>query len=138
MTHSELKDRTLSGDTRALARAATLIENQPAQGRELLKLLVDSTGHALTVGITGPPGAGKSTLAAALTASLRHQGKKVAILAIDPSSTVTRGALLGDRIRMQEHYADSGVFIRSVATRGQLGGLAACTLDLVLLLAFRV
>lgn len=134
MTHSELKDRILSGDTRALARAATLIENQPAQGRELLKLLVDSTGHALTVGITGPPGAGKSTLAAALTASLRHQGKKVAILAIDPSSTVTRGALLGDRIRMQEHYADSGVFIRSVATRGQLGGLAACTLDLVLLL----
>jgi LAO/AO transport system kinase len=134
LTHSELKDRILSGDTRSLARAATLIENQPTHSRELLKLLSSSTGRALTVGITGPPGAGKSTLAAALTTSLRQQGKKVAILAVDPSSTVTRGALLGDRIRMQEHYTDPAVFIRSVATRGQLGGLAACIFDLVLLL----
>jgi LAO/AO transport system kinase len=134
LTHSEVKDRILSGDTRALARAATLIENRPADGRALLKLLFTSTGKALTVGITGPPGAGKSTLAGALTTELRQQGKKVAILAVDPSSSVSRGAILGDRIRMQEHYADPGVFIRSVATRGQLGGLAACTFDLVLLL----
>ena len=134
MTPSEIKDRILSGDTRALARAATLIENQPAAARELLKLLAASTGRALTVGITGPPGAGKSTLAGALTAALRQQGKKVGVLAIDPSSSVSQGALLGDRIRMQEHYSDPGVFIRSVATRGQLGGLAACTHDLALLL----
>ncbi len=134
MTLAEIKDRILSGDTRALARAATLIENRPAEGRELLKLLAPSTGRALTVGITGPPGAGKSTLAGALTASLRQQDKKVAILAVDPSSSVSHGALLGDRIRMQEHYADPGVFIRSVATRGQLRGLAACTYDLALLL----
>jgi LAO/AO transport system kinase len=134
LTHSELKDRILSGDVRALARAATLIENRKAEGRELLQLLSNSTGHALTIGITGPPGAGKSTLAAALTTSLRQQGKRVAILAVDPSSTASRGAILGDRIRMQEHHADPGVFIRSVATRGQLGGLAACTFDLVRLL----
>jgi LAO/AO transport system kinase len=134
LTPSQLKDRILSGDVRALARAATLVENKPSEGRELLRLLLPSTGQALTVGITGPPGAGKSTLANALTAYLRKLGKKIGILAVDPSSAVSQGAILGDRIRMQEHHADPQVFIRSVATRGQLGGLAACTFDHVLLL----
>jgi LAO/AO transport system kinase len=130
----EIKTRVLAGDRRALSRTATLIESGTALGREILRLLLPHTGQSVTIGITGPPGAGKSTLATAMAASLRKEGKKVGILAVDPSSPLSRGAILGDRIRMQEHHADSGVFIRSMATRGGLGGLAAATADIALLL----
>jgi len=129
-----LSERVLAGDLRALARAASLLEYGRDNGRELLSELFDRTGRAITIGITGPPGAGKSTLVSALTRTLRANGKTVGVLAVDPSSAFSRGAILGDRIRMQEHHADPGVFIRSMATRGQMGGLAAATLDLALLL----
>jgi len=129
-----LAERVLAGDLRALSRAASLLEYDRESGRELLSDLFARTGRAITIGITGPPGAGKSTLVNALTRTLRAGGKTVAVLAVDPSSAFSRGAILGDRIRMQEHYADPGVFIRSMATRGQLGGLASATLDLALLL----
>jgi len=119
---------------RALARAATLIEAQTAAGRELSAALFPQTGRAKIVGITGPPGAGKSTLVDQLAKAIRKQGKTVGILAVDPSSPFSRGAILGDRIRMQDHHADPGVFIRSMATRGKLGGVAQSTLDLALLL----
>jgi LAO/AO transport system kinase len=102
--------------------------------RQLLRELFPHTGHALTIGITGPPGAGKSTLVNVLTSALRAEGRTVGIIAVDPTSPFTGGAILGDRIRMTEHHADPGVFIRSMATRGQLGGLAAATTDLALLL----
>ena len=131
LTSAEL---ILSGDVRALARAATLVENRSAAARELLTALFPHTGRALVLGITGPPGAGKSTITDQLTKLLRAEGKTVGIIAVDPSSPYSGGAILGDRIRMQAHYADQGVFIRSMATRGNLGGLAAATSDLVLLL----
>lgn len=129
MTAAEL---ILSGDRRALARAATQVENR--QARPLLAELFPRTGKALVLGITGPPGAGKSTITDQFTRLLRAEGKTVGIVAVDPSSPFSGGAILGDRIRMQAHYADPGVFIRSMATRGKLGGLAAATSDLVLLL----
>ena len=120
------------GDTRALARAATAIENREPGTAQLLE---DLPGHAgkqpLVLGVTGAPGAGKSTLVDRLAAAFRSQGKTVAIIAVDPSSSVTGGALLGDRIRMQSHHADPGIFIRSMATRGSLGGLADTTAGLV-------
>lgn len=127
-------DQIVAGDRRALARAATLIENRSPASRELLAALFPHTGKALVLGITGPPGAGKSTLTDQLTHLLRAEGNTVGIIAVDPSSPYSGGAILGDRIRMQSHYADPGVFIRSMATRGNLGGLAAATFDLVLLL----
>lgn len=120
--------------TRALARAATQIENRHPGAAALLKSLFPKTGRALTVGITGPPGAGKSTLIENLIAFYRKSGKSVGVIAIDPTSPFTGGALLGDRIRMSDHHADPGVFIRSMATRGHLGGLAAATTDLTVLL----
>ncbi|MBV9035227.1 MAG: methylmalonyl Co-A mutase-associated GTPase MeaB, partial [Acidobacteriaceae bacterium] len=119
---------------RALARAATLIERQTAEGQMLTASLFPHTGRALTVGITGPPGAGKSTLVDQLIKVLRLGGKTVGVIAVDPSSPFSGGAILGDRIRMGDHYRDEGVFIRSVATRGQLGGIARGTLELALLL----
>ncbi|HWC97862.1 MAG TPA: methylmalonyl Co-A mutase-associated GTPase MeaB [Candidatus Sulfopaludibacter sp.] len=122
------------GDLRALARAATAVENRDPQAAELLRELAPYAGHALVVGITGPPGAGKSTLVDAMALALRKQGKTVAILAVDPSSRITGGAILGDRIRMQQHHADAGIFIRSMATRGSLGGLARATADLAQLM----
>jgi len=122
------------GDARALARAATGIENRDPQALEILRELASFAGHARVIGITGPPGAGKSTLVDALAASLRRLGKTVAILAIDPTSRITGGAILGDRIRMQQHHADPGIFIRSMATRGATGGLARATADLVTLM----
>ena len=134
LTSAELILSVLSGDVRALARAATQVENRSPAARELLTALFPQTGRALVLGITGPPGAGKSTLTDQLTRLLRAEGKTVGIIAVDPSSPYTGGAILGDRIRMQSHYADPGVFIRSMATRGNLGGLAAATSDLVLLL----
>ncbi len=122
------------GDVRSLARAATAVENRDPQGSELLRDLAPFAGHARIVGITGSPGAGKSTLVDGLALALRQQGKTVAILAVDPSSRATGGAILGDRIRMQQHHADTGIFIRSMATRGSLGGLARATRDLARLM----
>jgi len=118
---------------RALARAATQIENRTPEARALLRELFPRTGRALVVGITGAPGAGKSTLAGALITEWRARDKRVGVLAVDPTSPFTGGAILGDRIRMMQHHADPGVFIRSMATRGRLGGLAAATSDLTLL-----
>ena len=131
---ADLEQRILSGDSRALARAASLVENQFAAGRDLIAGLFARTGHAMIVGITGPPGAGKSTLVNQLTKILRAQGQTVGIVAIDPSSPYSHGAILGDRIRMQDHHDDPGVFIRSMAARGRLGCLARSTLEMALLL----
>lgn len=128
-----LRDRILDGDLRALARAATAIENQSQLGRQLISALFPQTGRALILGITGPPGAGKSTLVDQMIAILLAAGKSVGVIAVDPSSPFSRGALLGDRIRMQRHHADPGVFIRSMASRGKLGGLARGTLEMALL-----
>jgi LAO/AO transport system kinase len=127
---AELAQRIRQGDGRALARLATGVENREPRALETLRELESAGGHARIVGITGPPGAGKSTLVDALALELRRQGKTVAILAVDPSSRASGGAILGDRIRMQQHHADAGVFIRSMATRGTVGGLARATADL--------
>src|SRR5207237_5267660 len=126
-----LADRVLAGETRAAARLMRLIDdNQPAAEAEL-RALFPRTGRAQIVGITGNPGAGKSTLVDRLIAHLRAAGKTVGVLAVDPTSPFTGGAILGDRIRMQDHALDPGVFIRSLATRGQLGGLSRATSDCV-------
>lgn len=122
------------GDTRALARAATGIENRDPEALAVLEDLAPLTGRATIVGVTGAPGAGKSTLVDALARALRQEGRTVGILAIDPTSRVSGGAILGDRIRMQAHHADPGIFIRSMATRGSLGGLARATGDIARLL----
>jgi LAO/AO transport system kinase len=119
-------------DPRTLARAATALENGTPEGEAMLARV--GTGAGIVVGLTGPPGAGKSTLADALAKEIRRQGKTVAILAVDPSSRLTGGAILGDRIRMQQHHGDAGVFIRSMATRGAAGGLAKATGDVAKLL----
>ncbi len=133
-TYSELIERVLAGDIRALARAASIVESQSKPARDLIAALFARTGHAMIVGITGPPGAGKSTLVDQLARVIRGQGRTVGIIAVDPSSPFTHGAILGDRIRMQDHHADPGVFIRSMATRGRLGGIAQATLEMSLLL----
>ncbi len=122
----------LAGGLRSIARAATLIENRKAN--DLLKQLFPHTGRALVLGITGSPGAGKSTLVNRLIKEIRSAGQRVAVIAVDPTSPFSGGAILGDRIRMLDHYRDDGVFIRSMATRGQLGGLAPTTADLTVLL----
>ena len=124
----------LSGDLRALARAITTVENGEPQADELLKQLFPHSGRALVVGITGSPGAGKSTLVDRMAAAYRRQEKTVGIIAVDPSSPFSGGAILGDRIRMQGHSSDPGIYIRSMATRGSLGGLARATVDVATLL----
>jgi LAO/AO transport system kinase len=131
---SAAAEKILAGDPRALARAATAIENRLPAAEELLKELFFHTGRASVAGITGAPGAGKSTLTDQLIHEFRREGKSVGVLAVDPTSPYTGGAVLGDRIRMLSHHADPGVFIRSMATRGHLGGLAAATTDMALLL----
>ncbi len=129
-----LVDRLLSGDRRALARLATLVENADDVGEAALRRLYPQTGSAHIVGITGPPGAGKSTFINALVGVLRAGGRRVGVVAVDPSSPLSGGATLGDRIRMMERHADDGVFIRSMAARGHAGGLALATAGVVHLL----
>ena len=120
---SEIAERLLAGDQRALSRLITLLERGDPAAAAAMKVVDGHTGRAYTVGITGPPGSGKSTIVDRLTQLVRETGSKVSIIAVDPTSPFTGGAILGDRIRMQRHYLDSGVFIRSVATRGGTGGL---------------
>jgi LAO/AO transport system kinase len=133
-TEESLAERLEAGDKRALARAITLIENDDPAGWELVREVFPRTGRARIVGLTGPPGVGKSTLIGALTAEMRKTDRQVAVLSIDPSSPFTRGALLGDRIRLSDHFLDQGVFIRSMASRGALGGLSEATLQAALLM----
>jgi LAO/AO transport system kinase len=123
-----------SGDPRALARAISTVENHAPGWIELLKELFPHTGKALTMGITGSPGAGKSTLVDHLAKEFRKENRSIGIIAVDPTSPFTGGAILGDRIRMQSHFADPGIYIRSMATRGSLGGLARATADVSLVL----
>jgi LAO/AO transport system kinase len=127
-----LAERLVAGDKRALARAITLIESDDPAGWELVREVYPRTGRARIVGFTGPPGVGKSTLIGALTTELRKAERQVAVLSIDPSSPFTRGALLGDRIRLSDHFLDPGVFIRSMASRGALGGLSEAALQVAL------
>ena len=133
-TSSDLAERLLAGEKRALARAISLVENGDPAGAELVAELYPRTGKARIVGFTGPPGVGKSTIIGALVKDLRGRDRRVAVLSIDPSSPFTRGALLGDRIRLSEHFLDDGVFIRSMASRGALGGLAEATLQAALVM----
>jgi LAO/AO transport system kinase len=118
-----------AGDARALARAISLVENHSPGWSELLKAVFPHSGHARILGLTGPPGAGKSTLVDQLARYYRKEDQSIGIIAVDPTSPYTGGAILGDRIRMQEHSSDSGIYIRSMATRGSLGGLARTTAD---------
>jgi LAO/AO transport system kinase len=129
-----LAERVLAGEGRALARAISLVENRDPEGDALVAELFPRTGRARIVGLTGPPGVGKSTLIGALTAALREGSSEIGVLSIDPSSPFTQGAVLGDRIRLADHFLDPGVFIRSMATRGSLGGLAEAALQAALLM----
>ncbi|MBA3299209.1 MAG: methylmalonyl Co-A mutase-associated GTPase MeaB [Thermoleophilaceae bacterium] len=133
-TAAEIAERLLAGDKRALAKAISLVENDDPEGWALVRQVYPQTGGAAVTGFTGPPGVGKSTLIGALTAHARQADRQVAVLSIDPSSPFTKGALLGDRIRLTDHFLDSGVFIRSMATRGSLGGLSEATLQAALLM----
>ena len=130
-TLEQLLEKMLAGDTRALARLMTLAEREGDVVGRILEAIGSQQGRAFTIGVTGPPGAGKSSLADGLTTLMRKAGKRDGIVAIDPSSPFTGGALLGDRIRMSKHYLDTGVFIRSMATRGSHGGLARATKDVI-------
>jgi LAO/AO transport system kinase len=129
-----LSERVLAGDSRAVARAISLIEDEAAAGAELVRRIFPRTGQAYLIGVTGPPGAGKSTLVDRLTAEIRKSGRTVGVVAVDPTSPYTGGAILGDRVRMQAHAGDDGVFIRSMATRGHLGGLARATGEVAMIL----
>src|ERR1700684_2053326 len=134
MADTSLAQRRLDGDRRALARAITLVDGNRPEGWELVREVYPHTGHAEVVGFTGPPGVGKSTLIGALTKARRQAGRTVGVLSVDPSSPFTHGALLGDRIRLAEHFLDPGVFIRSMANRGALGGLSEAALQAALLM----
>jgi LAO/AO transport system kinase len=129
-----LAERVLSNETRAVARAISVVEDESDASADLVSRLFPHTGRAYLIGVTGPPGAGKSTLVDRLTTELRSAGRTVGILAVDPTSPFTGGAILGDRVRMQAHAGDPGVFIRSMATRGNLGGLARATSDAAVVL----
>jgi LAO/AO transport system kinase len=129
-----LSERVLQGDPRAMARAISLIEDEAPEGAELVRRIFPHTGRAYLVGVTGAPGAGKSTLVDRLIAELRGRQQSIGVVAVDPTSPFSGGAILGDRVRMQTHVADGGVFIRSMATRGHLGGLARATGEAALVL----
>jgi GTPase len=133
-TLERLVDGVREGDRRALARAITLVENSDPIAYELVRELYPETGRAYAVGITGPPGVGKSSLISALVRHIRAQDQTVGVVSVDPSSPFTQGALLGDRIRLSDHFLDPGVFIRSMGTRGHLGGLAEAALQALLVL----
>ncbi len=133
-TREELVEAVRSGDKRALARAITLVENSDPLAYEVVHDLYPDTGRAYSIGITGPPGVGKSTLIAALIRHVRGQERTVGVISVDPSSPFSKGALLGDRIRLSDHFLDPEVFIRSMGTRGHLGGLAETTLQALLVL----
>ena len=134
MTQQALADRVLAGDPRAIARAISLIEDEEPTAGDVIRAIFPRTGRAYLVGVTGPPGAGKSTLVDRLVTETRQRGETLGVVAVDPTSPFTGGAILGDRLRMQAHAADPDVFIRSMATRGQLGGLARATTDVALVL----
>ena len=133
-TAADLVGPLLEGDKRALARAISLVEDDDPEGWELVRQVFPKTGKAAVIGFTGPPGVGKSTLIGRLVANARKHERDVAVLSIDPTSPFTQGALLGDRIRLTEHFLDPGVFIRSMASRGSLGGLSEATLQAALLM----
>ncbi len=130
----DLAERLAGGDPRALARAISLVENDDPEGWALVRELFPRTGRATVIGFTGPPGVGKSTLIGSMTKLLRKAERTVGVLSVDPSSPFTRGAVLGDRIRLSDHFLDEGVFIRSMASRGALGGLAEAALQAALLM----
>jgi GTPase len=132
-TQDELVTGVLAGDRRALARSISLVENGEEQGAEIVRRVYPSTGRAASIGVTGPPGVGKSSLVSALVGHTRGLGRSVGVVSVDPSSPFTRGALLGDRIRLADHFLDAEVYIRSMGTRGHLGGLAEATLQALLL-----
>jgi LAO/AO transport system kinase len=134
VTQQALADRVLAGDPRAIARAISLIEDEEPAAGEVIRAIFPRTGRAYLVGVTGPPGAGKSTLVDRLVTETRQRGETLGVVAVDPTSPFTGGAILGDRLRMQAHAGDPDVFIRSMATRGQLGGLARATTDVALVL----
>ncbi len=134
MAADTLAQRLLDGDRRALARAITLVQDDDPDGWELVRDVYPHTGRAAIFGLTGPPGSGKSTLIGSLVARRREAGRRVAVLSIDPSSPFTGGAVLGDRIRLTDHFLDPGVFIRSMASRGALGGLSEAALQTALLM----
>jgi LAO/AO transport system kinase len=131
---TKLVERILKGDNASLSRVISLVENESGEVPEIMKLIAPHLGKAHCIGVTGPPGVGKSTLVDKLTVLIRKQGLKVGIIAVDPSSPFTGGAVLGDRIRMQQHYLDDGVFIRSMATRGSMGGLPHAASSVIKLL----
>src|SRR5918998_1326470 len=133
-TAADLAERLLAGDRRALARAISLVENDDPEGWTLVREVYPRTGRAAVTGFTGPPGVGKSTLIGRLVEHARERDRDVAVLSIDPSSPFTQGALLGDRIRLADHFLDPGVFIRSMASRGSLGGVSEATLQAALLM----
>ncbi len=131
---STLAERVMAGDARAIARAISLIEDEDPSSADLVRAIFPRTGKAYLIGVTGPPGAGKSTLVDRMTTEIRRQGRSVGVIAVDPTSPFSGGAVLGDRLRMQAHAHDDQVFIRSMATRGHLGGLARSTGDAALVL----
>jgi LAO/AO transport system kinase len=133
-TRESLAEGVREGDKRALARAISLVEDGDALAYELIRDLYPSTGRTYAIGITGPPGVGKSSLISALVRHVRERGPSVGVISVDPSSPFSQGALLGDRIRLSDHFLDPGVFIRSMGTRGHLGGLAEATLQALLVL----
>ncbi len=132
-SHEELVAGVLAGERRALAKAISLVEDAAPEAEQLVREVYPSTGRAASIGVTGPPGVGKSSLLSALVGEVRSHGRSVGVLSVDPSSPFSRGALLGDRIRLSDHFLDPEVYIRSMGTRGHLGGLAEATLQALLL-----
>src|SRR4051795_1425192 len=133
-TRESLAARVRAGDKRALARAITLVENREPLAYDIVRDIYPDTGRSYAVGVTGPPGVGKSSLISALVRHVREQEQSVGVISVDPSSPFSKGALLGDRIRLSDHFLDPEVFIRSMGTRGHLGGLAEATLQALLVL----